>query len=864
MRRLVQLLVLLALAAGSAAGYYHFVHYASPTGPFTPIYEKFDLSALLNRTLYFYVSEERPALAASDSYESLIGQVRQALAAWNAVPTSELRVAYGGVATLDGLEVNTPVGEIVFEELAPGVLGLGGPTSRLPEANGFIPIIRSRLLLPRDLTNTSRTTASESFFNSLVHEIGHTLGLQHSMTGAAMSMEVVRSTSRAQPLAADDVAGLSLLYPAPGFQAATGVIAGRVTGTNGQGLNLISVVAASPSGAVVSALTAPDGSYRIEGLPAASYLVYAHPLPPASTAGLGPANLVLPTSTAGGVFEASGPVETLFYGGVRDPNLSTPVQVQAGAASEGVDFRLASRPGLSLYDVTTYSFPGNGAPAILPAFLNIAPGSGTVLAFGPGLSGSIGSVTVGILGGGVQVRPPSPYGPDPRFAEIPLDFNPFTGTGPRHLVFSLNGDIYIRPAGVRLVAGPAPLVREVQVESESAGRAVLVLSGDNFQPDSRIYVDGLPAERLGFDGESLRWRVLTPPGAGGRAAVITIYNPDGQSSVFVQPSAPATYTYPPATGPPSVAPTPRSAPAGRDVMIQIDGVDTNFAEGQTVVGFGTSDVVTRQVWVLSPTRLLAVASVSAHALPASTTVSVSSGLQVVTLPDGFQIDPPAASGSAPILGYQGLVNSATSSPRVAPGSLASLFGANLTLNAPASAAAPLPSTLAGTTVTINDQPVPLLLVTPTQINLQLPFTLSAGPAILRVNNGAAVSAPMVVQIDALAPGLFRILNAAGAVVNTDNPARPGDTLVLFGTGLGPVIPPATAGLAAPLANASSTVRVHLNGTELTPFFAGLAPGTTGLYQVNVQLPPNLPPVAAVGVYVTVDGQTSNRLPIAVR
>ena len=46
MRRLVQVLVLIAIATGNAFGYYHFVHYPSRSGPFTPVYEKFDLNAL--------------------------------------------------------------------------------------------------------------------------------------------------------------------------------------------------------------------------------------------------------------------------------------------------------------------------------------------------------------------------------------------------------------------------------------------------------------------------------------------------------------------------------------------------------------------------------------------------------------------------------------------------------------------------------------------------------------------------------------------------------------------------------------------------------------------------------------------------
>jgi uncharacterized protein (TIGR03437 family) len=104
----------------------------------------------------------------------------------------------------------------------------------------------------------------------------------------------------------------------------------------------------------------------------------------------------------------------------------------------------------------------------------------------------------------------------------------------------------------------------------------------------------------------------------------------------------------------------------------------------------------------------------------------------------------------------------------------------------------------------------------------------------------------------------------GTVVDTANPARPGEAVVLYATGLGPVAPPATAGAPAPLASATTTVRVHVNGTELTPFFAGLAPGTAGTYQINAQLPAGLSPAASVPVFITVDGQPSNVLMVSVR
>ena len=115
MRRIRQFAILVAILASNAGAYYHFVRYPSRSAPYTPIYEKFDLNALVGKTVYFYLSDQQPAFAPSDSYEALTGQVRQALAVWNAVPTSDLRVGFGGVANTGAYQPQTPGGEIVFE-----------------------------------------------------------------------------------------------------------------------------------------------------------------------------------------------------------------------------------------------------------------------------------------------------------------------------------------------------------------------------------------------------------------------------------------------------------------------------------------------------------------------------------------------------------------------------------------------------------------------------------------------------------------------------------------------------------------------------------------------------------------------------
>src|SRR5207248_7190534 len=111
----------------------------------------------------------------------------------------------------------------------------------------FVPLRRPTVRLNRNFSNWSGPSFAEAFFLTVAHEMGHAMGLQHTFTAALMSTEIAgRATSLYSPLTADDIAGISYLYPKGNLAQSTGSIAGRITLANGQGIHLASVVAIRP------------------------------------------------------------------------------------------------------------------------------------------------------------------------------------------------------------------------------------------------------------------------------------------------------------------------------------------------------------------------------------------------------------------------------------------------------------------------------------------------------------------------------------------------------------------------------------------------------------------------------------------
>ncbi len=220
----------------------------------------------------------------------------------------------------------------------------------------------------------------------------------------------------------------------------------------------------------------------------------------------------------------------------------------------------------------------------------------------------------------------------------------------------------------------------------------------------------------------------------------------------------------------------------------------------------------------------------------------------------------------PLLSAQGAVNAASFTPGLAPGGLVSVFGWQLGAGELAASRVPLPTSISGVSVTLDGQRLPLLYISPTQVNAQLPFDVAAS-ALLRVTtpNG---SSEVSVSLSEVAPALFpagSVAHADGTPVSTGAPAKPGEFLLVFLTGLGRVNGAITAGQAAPSPplTVRAPVQVHLGELSIDPAFAGLAPGFAGLYQVNWQVPATQSP-GNYSMRIVAGGISSNAvtLPVA--
>ena len=226
----------------------------------------------------------------------------------------------------------------------------------------------------------------------------------------------------------------------------------------------------------------------------------------------------------------------------------------------------------------------------------------------------------------------------------------------------------------------------------------------------------------------------------------------------------------------------------------------------------------------------------------------------------------------PVLRPDGIVEGAgfTSRWPLAPGGIISIFGSRFASSDNLAAAVPLPTSLGGVSVRQGGADLPLYYSGAGQINAQMPFTVRTGDrASFVVSANGRITAPQSYPIAPAQPGVFKsgefaaVLDSQYRNINAQNPARLGDTLQIFATGLGLTDPPASTGdFSPPFSNVQNAVSVSIGGVEMPVGYQGLAPGFVGLYQVNVLLTGVAPGTHAL--VVRQNGITSNpNLPVAI-
>ena len=200
---------------------------------------------------------------------------------------------------------------------------------------------------------------------------------------------------------------------------------------------------------------------------------------------------------------------------------------------------------------------------------------------------------------------------------------------------------------------------------------------------------------------------------------------------------------------------------------------------------------------------------------------------------------------------------------VAQGSFIEIYGSNLAADARGWSVSDFnginaPTSLDGTSVTIGGQSAFVSYISPNQVDALVPSNVPTGMQKVIVTTATGATTPFTVTVNALEPGLLAPSSFSvdgmpyAAAFNPDgtyalpsgvitgiasHPASPGDTIILYGTGFGPVTPSIPAGQLVQQANMlASDFQVSLGGVAANVSYAGLAPKLTGVYQFNIVVP----------------------------
>lgn len=244
--------------------------------------------------------------------------------------------------------------------------------------------------------------------------------------------------------------------------------------------------------------------------------------------------------------------------------------------------------------------------------------------------------------------------------------------------------------------------------------------------------------------------------------------------------------------------------------------------------------------------------------------------------NSYTLTPAAAGGSKPTISQNGVVNGASFQAGIAQNAWITIRGANLASNTRIWASGDfagnkLPTQLDGVSVNVNGKPAYVYYISPTQLNVLAPLDSAEGPVQVEVTHNNVKSDSATAQMQKFSPAFFlfdpedrkyiaathadgKLLGKTSLYPGSTTPAKPGEVVVLYGTGFGPTNPAIPSGeLVTTAGRLTTPVSVRFGSMSGEVSFAGLT--AAGLYQINVKVP-DAAPDGDIAVVAEIGGVSS--------
>lgn len=496
------------------------------------------------------------------------------------------------------------------------------------------------------------------------------------------------------------------------------------------------------------------------------------------------------------------------------------------------------------------------------AWLSVSPSSGTSTARNPGMiTLALTPLASSLQAGGyyalVQISDPQSQG-SPQYVAVILDIAAATRQ-PRPAPVP-EGIIFKGTAG-----GSPPATQPDVVHTSSSGMIAFQAStstddGANWltvSPNSGQTSTASPASltisanQAGLTAGTYTGRVNVAIGAELRSVNVTfIVLPNGSSGAGRQ-AAPAAACTPSKlvltqTGLTNSFAVPAGWPETLSVALN-DDCGNVINSGSVSASFSNGDPA------LSLSGDMVTGTYSSTWQPGSSTAETTVTVQAASSPlhpASTQITGGVAPNAAPTLAKGGTVNAFyRSSGALASGTVAEVYGSGLA-SGTVLAQLPLPLDINHTSVLIGGKKPPLFFVSNGQLDIEVPPELQPGRQYnLIVSANGTLTLPDTVILNVVQPGVGSYADGSvsrtlaqhtnGTLVSTSNPAKPGEVLVVYVLGMGATNPAVTSGQQAPsspLARVATAPTLTVNGEMAAIAFAGLTPGSIGLYQINFTVP----------------------------